>query len=171
MGRLRLPSPSMVVSIVALVVACSGGAIAATVITSKEIKNGTIKLGDISSSARKSLAGSRGANGSAGATGARGLTGLAGPAGAAGTAGAAGAAGPPAAGGPPGRAGPAGAAGRAGAAGAAGAAGKDGVGDAFTTTDDQDLTFGGGTDVAHLKLPAGTWAVSAHVGGASNHSN
>src|SRR3954467_15884231 len=142
MRRLPLPTPSLVVSIVALVVACSGGAIAATVITSKQIKNGSIQLADISKSARSSLAGKRR---SAGANGARGLTGLTGPAGAAG------------------------APGPAGAAGAAGAAGKDGTGEAFTTADNQNLTFVGTTDVAHLDLPAGTWAVSAHVGGVNNN--
>src|SRR3954470_6842134 len=139
MGRLRLPSPSMVVSIVALVVACSGGAVAAVVITSKQIKNGTIQLGDINKSARKSLAGKKGPAGPSGPAGARGLAGPAGPAG------------------------------PAGAAGAAGAAGKDGTGDAFTTTTGLDTLTGIGQDVAALTLPAGTWFVAGHVGGANNN--
>src|SRR5690349_1169133 len=127
MRRLRLPSPSFVVSVVALVVACSGGAIAATVITSKNIKNGTIKLGDISSSARKALKGKTGATGAAGATGPRGLTGVAGPPGAAGA---------------------------AGAAGKDGANGANGTGEAFTTSTGLATLTGASQDVATLTLPA-----------------
>src|SRR3954453_13432682 len=121
MGRLRLPSPSMVVSIVALVVACSGGAVAAVVITSKQIKNGTIQLGDINKSARKSLAGKKGPAGPSGPAGARGPAGPTGPAGPAGTSGSAGS---------------------AGSAGSGGSSGG-GPGEAFTTNDPNNTTIGG----------------------------
>ena len=45
----RRPSPALVISIVALVAACAGSAVAATVITSKQIRNGTIQNIDIKS--------------------------------------------------------------------------------------------------------------------------
>jgi hypothetical protein len=45
--KLRTPSPALVISIIALCVALGGSAYAATVITSKDIKNGTIQNVDI----------------------------------------------------------------------------------------------------------------------------
>ena len=45
--KLRPPSPALAISIIALVAACTGSAVAATVITSKQIKNGTIQGLDI----------------------------------------------------------------------------------------------------------------------------
>ena len=45
--KLRRPSPALVISIVALVAACAGSAVAATTITSKMIRNGTIQNADI----------------------------------------------------------------------------------------------------------------------------
>jgi hypothetical protein len=45
--KLRTPSPALVISIIALCVALGGSAYAATVITSKEIKNGTVQNVDI----------------------------------------------------------------------------------------------------------------------------
>jgi hypothetical protein len=45
--KLRTPSPALVISIIALGVALAGTAYAATVITSKEIRNGTIQNVDI----------------------------------------------------------------------------------------------------------------------------
>jgi hypothetical protein len=45
--KLRTPSPALVISIVALCVALGGSAYAATQITSKNIKNGTIQNADI----------------------------------------------------------------------------------------------------------------------------
>lgn len=45
--KLRRPSPALVVSIVALVAACAGSAVAATVITGGMIKDGTIQNRDI----------------------------------------------------------------------------------------------------------------------------
>ena len=143
MGRFRPrpPSPSMVVAVVALVVAMSGGAVAAVVITSKNIKNGSIQLTDISSKARKSLRGKTGKTGPSGPAGLRGPAGPTGPTGPAGT---------------------------AGTAGTAGSGGSGGGSDAYATSDHNnlDLTNAGvSTDVATLNLPAGTWAVVAHIGG------
>jgi hypothetical protein len=48
--KLRRPSPALVISIVALVAACAGSAVAATVITGKQIRNGTIQGVDIKNS-------------------------------------------------------------------------------------------------------------------------
>jgi hypothetical protein len=46
--KLRRPSPALVISFIALVVACTGTAIAATVITSSsQIKNGAVQSADI----------------------------------------------------------------------------------------------------------------------------
>jgi len=46
--KLRRPSPSLVISIIALTVACTGTAIAATIITSTtQIKNGVVNSGDV----------------------------------------------------------------------------------------------------------------------------
>jgi len=45
--KLRRPSPALVISFVALVAACAGTAVAATVITTKQIRNGTIQNIDI----------------------------------------------------------------------------------------------------------------------------
>lgn len=45
--KLRRPSPALVISIVALVAACAGSAVAATTITSSMIRNGTIQNADI----------------------------------------------------------------------------------------------------------------------------
>jgi hypothetical protein len=45
--KARRPSPALVISIIALVAACAGTAVAATVITTKQIKNGTIQNIDV----------------------------------------------------------------------------------------------------------------------------
>lgn len=45
--KLRPPSPAVAISITALVIACTGSAVAATVITSSQIRNGTIQGVDI----------------------------------------------------------------------------------------------------------------------------
>jgi hypothetical protein len=47
--KIRTPSPALVISIIALCVALGGSAYAATVITSKQIRNGTIQNVDIKS--------------------------------------------------------------------------------------------------------------------------
>ncbi len=45
--KLRPPSPALAISIIALVAACTGSAVAATMITSSQIRNGTIRGVDI----------------------------------------------------------------------------------------------------------------------------
>ena len=84
----RRPSAGLVVAIIALIVAMSGSAVAASLITSAQIKDGTIKLRDISTKARNTLKGQtgpvgvRGVTGLQGAPGANGATGLQGAPGA-----------------------------------------------------------------------------------------
>jgi hypothetical protein len=68
--HLRRPSASLVVATVAVVIAGSGSAVAAGLITSAKIQNGTIQLVDISAKAKKSLRGAtNGTPGTAGAPG------------------------------------------------------------------------------------------------------
>lgn len=81
------PSPSMVVAFIALVVASGGTAVAATLITSKQIKDGTIQLVDISKAAKTALKGNAGPAGLAGPQGPQGIAGTQGPAGTPGPAG------------------------------------------------------------------------------------
>jgi hypothetical protein len=45
--KLRPPSPALAISITALVIACTGSAVAATIITTNQIRNGTIQNVDI----------------------------------------------------------------------------------------------------------------------------
>jgi hypothetical protein len=68
----------VVAGVVAALVATST-ATAALIVTSANIKNGTIKLVDISPSAKRALKGNRGPRGLAGAPGAQGAQGLQGP--------------------------------------------------------------------------------------------
>jgi hypothetical protein len=75
------PSGPLAVAILALVVAMSGSAVAASLITGKQIKDGTIQVKDISKTARTQLA-------------AKAVAGVPGPQGPAGPAGGAGAQGP-----------------------------------------------------------------------------
>ena len=69
------------VLMLALFVALGGTATAARLITSKDIKNGTIKTVDMSPSAKRALKGNRGATGPQGLAGPAGPTGAQGPAG------------------------------------------------------------------------------------------
>jgi hypothetical protein len=56
LSRLRRPSPALVVAMIALFVSLAGSAVAARVlITSRDIKNGTIQIVDLSSTAKASL--------------------------------------------------------------------------------------------------------------------
>ena len=71
-NRSRRPSASLVVSIVALVIACAGTAFAANLITSGDIKDGTIKKKDLSAQAKKSLRGPPGEQGEQGIQGEQG---------------------------------------------------------------------------------------------------
>jgi hypothetical protein len=90
MSRFRRyrPSGSMLVALLALVMATTGSAVAATLITSKQIKNGTIQTADISKKAQKTLKGKTGATGPIGAAGAAGTPGAKGDKGDKGDAGA-----------------------------------------------------------------------------------
>jgi hypothetical protein len=76
-----MPSrPVVAAVIVSLVVGGVGSATAASLITGKQIKNGSIQFGDLSKKAKKKLRGKRGgigATGAAGAKGDKGDTGLA----------------------------------------------------------------------------------------------
>jgi hypothetical protein len=71
----RRVSPSLVVAIVAVVLAGAGSAVAARLITGKQIKNGTIQLVDLSPSAREQLSGARGPRGGVGPQGSQGPAG------------------------------------------------------------------------------------------------
>ena len=82
--RLRQLSPGTVLGMIALFVALAGTATAggvALIVTSANIKNGTIQLTDISPAAKRALKGKRGPAGPAGPSGLAGSTGPAGPAG------------------------------------------------------------------------------------------
>ena len=88
----RRVSPAFVVGMIALSIALGGGtAIAAGLVTSAQIKNGTIQMIDIDPETKKALKGHRGATGAQGPQGAQGLVGQQGPAGATGNTGATGA--------------------------------------------------------------------------------
>lgn len=129
--------PALVISLLALVLSLSGGAYAAgkiqgkqiakNSITSAQVKDGTLVVGDLSPAALGSMQGRMGPAGSTGATGATGATGPKGDAGPAGQTGATGPAGPIGATGATGAAGPAGPAGPTGATGPTGAPGPAGV--------------------------------------------
>ena len=69
---------AVIAAIVSAVVAAASGTAATIVVTSKNIKNGTIQTVDISAKAKRALRGSRGARGPAGAPGLRGAAGPAG---------------------------------------------------------------------------------------------
>jgi hypothetical protein len=92
---MRRPSPALIVAVIALIVALSGTAVAEPVITaakklvtSRDIRDGTIKTVDLSPKARRQLRGIEGAKGRQGEPGVAGAPGAAGPAGARGTDGA-----------------------------------------------------------------------------------
>jgi hypothetical protein len=74
MSRLRhlKPSGSMLVALLALVMATTGSAVAASLITTKQIKDGTIQKKDL---AKKTIAGLTGKTGPAGPTGPAGQPG------------------------------------------------------------------------------------------------
>lgn len=75
-------SPALIVALIALVVAMSGSAVAASLITGKQIKNGTIQRIDLSKKAKASLKGPQGPQGPQGPKGDQGDPGPAtGPAG------------------------------------------------------------------------------------------
>ena len=86
----RLPTPSIVVASVAVFIALSGSAVAATglidtkgiatgAVTSAKIKNGAIKLADLNAATRASLRSGPGATGATGTPGTSGSNGANGP--------------------------------------------------------------------------------------------
>ena len=83
MRRFRV-SPAMVVAVVAVVLSVTGSAVAARLITGKQIKNGTITKADLSKSLQAQLQsaaqpGTAGAKGDTGGPGTKGDTGAPGP--------------------------------------------------------------------------------------------
>jgi hypothetical protein len=74
-ARKLIPSGSMVVAVVALLVAMSGSAVAASLITGEQIKDGTIQTKDISKTTRAKLAGPAGPTGERGPAGPAGRNG------------------------------------------------------------------------------------------------
>ena len=99
------PSPAMIIAVIALIAAMSGSAVADGVhavaaklkkgaVTSREIKDGSVRLADINKKDRATLKGATGAAGAVGATGATGATGAAGAKGDTGDVGATGSQGP-----------------------------------------------------------------------------
>ncbi|HWH93031.1 MAG TPA: hypothetical protein VNT03_04145 [Baekduia sp.] len=101
----RRPSPAIVVAVLALVVAMSGSAVADGVtavaaklgkgtVTSREIKDGAVRLADINKKDRVKLKGAAGAKGDTGAAGPQGAKGDIGATGATGATGAQGPIGP-----------------------------------------------------------------------------
>ena len=85
---------ALIAAIVAAVVAAASGTAATIVVTSKNIKNGTIQTVDISAKAKRALRGNRGPRGLQGPAGVPGPQGPTGPTGVPGPAGQAGPAGP-----------------------------------------------------------------------------
>ena len=69
---------ALIAAVVAAVVAAASGTAATIVVTSANIKNGTIQTVDISAKAKRALTGQRGPRGGVGATGAQGSQGPAG---------------------------------------------------------------------------------------------
>ena len=69
---------AIIAAVVAAVVAAASGT-AATLVTSKTIKDGTIQLVDLSAAAKKGLKGARGVRGAAGVPGRQGTPGIQGP--------------------------------------------------------------------------------------------
>jgi hypothetical protein len=75
---------AIIAAIVAAIVAAASGTAATIVVTSKNIKNGTIQTVDISAKAKRALKGNRGRQGLRGAQGAQGVPGSQGAQGASG---------------------------------------------------------------------------------------
>jgi hypothetical protein len=118
----------MIVAIVAVVLALTGGAFAAQkLIDGSQIKNGSIAASKLTPQAKHQLEGERGPKGAKGANGAPGSTGAAGPQGPKGDKGDAGVQGPGGAKGETGATGPQGPKGDAGASGPAGPKGDTGA--------------------------------------------
>lgn len=149
----HMPSPAMVVALIALGVALSGTAVAASnaLIGSKDIANHSIRLVDINPDTVKELRGQRGADGAPGANGATGAQGVQGLPGAQGAKG------------------DTGSGGSTGSAGTTGPAGAPGSTGASGTFDPNKLQYVEGTAVvvapgatasASAVCPTGTTAIS-----------
>ncbi len=73
-------SPAMIVAMLALFISLTGNAVAVRAfVTSKDIKDGTIQLRDLSAAARDALRGQDGARGPQGSPGPQGVQGSQGP--------------------------------------------------------------------------------------------
>ena len=144
MNRIRRPSASTAIAIAALVFASSSSAVAASLITSKQIKDGSIQLKDLSKKTRVSLAGKAGRAGAPGAVGA------------------AGAAGPQGAQGPQGEQGP------QGAKGEKGDIGPRGPSNAFTRQRDG---YAAGPFTYSLDLGPGKYVLIARATGVNGAAN
>jgi Collagen triple helix repeat (20 copies) len=70
---------ALIAAVVAAVVAAASGTAATIIVTSKNIKNGTIQTVDISAKAKQALKGNRGPRGASGPAGAMGVQGPQGP--------------------------------------------------------------------------------------------
>jgi hypothetical protein len=128
-GGFEIMKSAIIAGVVASVVAAASGTAATLVVTSKNIKNGTIQTVDISAKAKLALKGNRGARGPQGLVGAvgdKGPTGPGGPPGPQGQPGPQGLAGAPGMEGPPGSQGPKGDKGDQGDPGPEGATGSAG---------------------------------------------
>jgi hypothetical protein len=80
-GKGRHVKSALIAAVVSAVIASTTATAATIVITSKNIKNGTIQTVDISAKAKRALKGNRGPRGFQGARGAPGAAGATGPAG------------------------------------------------------------------------------------------
>jgi hypothetical protein len=155
---------ALIAAAVSAVVAAASSTAATIVVTSKNIKNGTIQTVDISAKAKRALKGNRGPRGVAGLRGPQGLAGAAGPVG------------------PPGSLGPSGPSGPEGPAGpgvsdlyyvlATGNAPPSGPGTAIAQCDPGDIAISGGGSVdtgriyatrfTGSSLPYDGWLVGAY---------
>ena len=83
--RRLVPTPSMVVALLALVLVSDGSAVAGSLVTSAQIKDHTIKVVDLKKSTVKALKGNAGPSGPQGEQGPQGAEGAQGPKGDAGS--------------------------------------------------------------------------------------
>jgi hypothetical protein len=142
---------ALIAAVVSAVVAAASGTAATIVVTSKNIKNGTIQTVDISAKAKQALKGNRGPRGLQGPSGPAGLQGPSGPVG------------------PAGAAGLKGDKGDTGATGPQGPEGPSGISNAWL----MDYTFpqvnevpDAGGPIARINLPAGNFLVFRNPGAA-----
>lgn len=142
---------ALIAAIVAAVVAAASATAATIIVTSKNIKDGTIQTVDISAKAKRTLKGNRGPRGVSGAVGPAGAQGAPGQAGPQGLAGAQG---------------PAGQQGDQGERGPEGPQGPSGVSTAYARDDTfPQVVFvpDDGGPIARIYLPAGKFAIFASI--------